>query len=77
MEHLGANDVNQNGKQQDQRSRKNSLRNGETSKVIQTHNIDVPIMDKDQCDSYKAFTEQQAQNMPPRKESMEYFKEES
>jgi len=34
-------------------------------------------MEKDQCDSYKAFAEQQAQNMPPRKESMEYFKEES
>lgn len=34
-------------------------------------------MDKDQCDSYKAFAEQQSQNMPPRKESMEYFKEES
>ena len=77
MDHLGANDQNRNDKKQEQRSRKDSLRNGETSKVIQTHNIDVPIMDKDQCDSYKAFTEQQAQNVPPRKESMEYFKEES
>ena len=31
----------------DKRSRLNSLRNGETSKVLQTHNIDIPIIDKE------------------------------
>ena len=34
------------------RSRTNSLRNGETSKVLQTHNIDVPIIDKEQCNEF-------------------------
>jgi hypothetical protein len=39
----------------EQRSRLNSLRNGETTKVIQTHNIDVPIMDIDQCNDFALF----------------------
>ena len=42
----------QNSSTLDPRSRLNSLRNGETSKVLQTHNIDVPILDKDQFDEF-------------------------
>ena len=40
---------------EEQRSRVNSLRNGETSKVLQTHNIDVPIINKEHCDQYQEF----------------------
>ena len=36
----------------DQRSRLNSLRNGETTKVLQTHNLDIPIIDKEQCSKF-------------------------
>ena len=43
---------------EEQRSRVNSLRNGETSKVIQTHNIDVPIINKEHCDQYQEFQQQ-------------------
>lgn len=41
--------------ERDPRARINSLRNGETSKVIQTHNIDIPIIDKESCDQYQEF----------------------
>lgn len=37
------------------KSRTNSLRNGETSKVIQTQNLDIPIIDKEQTSSYQAY----------------------
>ena len=36
----------------DPRSRTNSLRNGETSKVIQNMNLDAATIDKDQYDDY-------------------------
>ena len=64
--------------EEEKRSRVNSLRNGETSKVIQTHNIDVPIINKEHCDQYQEFQQQQElQNQPSRKESIEYFKDQS
>jgi hypothetical protein len=46
----------------------NSLHNGETTKVIQTHNIDVPTMDVDQCNEFAEFKQKQfEQNQPSRK----------
>ena len=52
MDKLGGSNQKNKTSNEDQRSRINSLRNGETSKVIQTHNIDIPIIDIDQCDKY-------------------------
>ena len=37
------------------RSRNNSLRNGETSKVIENLDIELPKMDKDQIEEYLRF----------------------
>ena len=39
----------------DMRSRNNSLRNGETSKVIENLGIEAPTMDKDQIEEYLRF----------------------
>ena len=55
MDKLGVSNQKNKTSNEDQRSRINSLRNGETSKVIQTHNIDIPIIDIDQCDKYSQF----------------------
>lgn len=37
------------------RSRNNSLRNGETSKVIETLGIEAPKMEKEQIEEYLRF----------------------
>ena len=39
----------------EQRSRNNSLRNGETSKVIETLGIEAPKMDQEQIEEYLRF----------------------
>ena len=44
--------------------------------MIQTHNIDVPILDKESCDEFSKFQAEQ-QLSGNRKLSIEYFKEES
>jgi hypothetical protein len=66
-------------KQQDLRSRTNSLRNGETSKIIQNVDLEVSGMDKDDLQEYLRFVQQKQQTVEtaPRKLSSEFFKEES
>ena len=68
------------------RSRQNSLRNGETSKVIENLGIEAPKMDKDQIEEYLRFkalknsqNQQWSTNTAPRdrKLSQEYFLEEA
>ena len=77
----------------EQRSRNNSLRNGETSKVIETLGIEAPKMDQEQIEEYLRFkalknsqssaqsaaTSSQWPSAAPRdrKLSQEYFKEEA
>ena len=64
-----------NGPPDEGRSRTNSLRNGETSKVIQKMDLAAPTMDKSQLDSYLAQRIQSQQR--DRRQSFEYFKEEA
>lgn len=74
------------------RSRNNSLRNGETSKVIETLGIEAPKMEKEQIEEYLRFkalkNSHKQQNASKqwssgsaaprdRKLSQEYFKEEA
>ena len=68
------------------RSRNNSLRNGETSKVIENLDIEAPKLEKEQIEEYlrfKALKNSQQQHsgngVAPRdrKLSQEYFKEEA
>jgi virulence-associated protein VapD len=63
----------------DLRSRTNSLRNGETSKVIQNVDLECPCMDKEDYEEYLQFRQQKHKSIQSatRKMSFEYFKEES
>ena len=68
---------------EDLRSRTNSLRNGETSKVIETLDIEQPKMEKEQIEEYlrfKALKQQSSSSgVAPRDRqlSQEFFKEEA
>ena len=74
----GGSSSGQKQPENEQRSRLNSLHNGETTKVIQTHNIDVPVMDIDQCTDFALFQKQQAEeNKPSRKQSIDEFQKDS
>lgn len=69
----------------DMRSRNNSLRNGETSKVIENLDIEAPKMAKDQIEEYLRFKASMSasKNQPigalarDRKLSQEYFQNEA
>jgi len=62
MSKLGANNQSsphkENNSKGDNRSRTNSLRNGETTKTLQNLNIDVPIIEKETMDEFVQFKQQ-------------------
>lgn len=68
-----------NSQVSDPRSRTNSLRNGETNKVIKNVDLECLPMEKEDFEDYMMFCKmkQQSAETAPRKLSAEFFKEES
>ena len=82
MQALAAQEKTASGKKplaSDPRSRTNSLRTGETSKVIKTVDLECSAMEKDDYQEYIRFCEVQQQivDTKSRKMSSDFFKEES